>query len=97
MDGNITDEPRLIDPANGDYGLQTVHTQFDEFGNRSKHPFTSPCVDAGTNRDWMAEATDRRGLPRLSRGLMEPGQPVRADMGAYEVSVPANATLILIK
>lgn len=37
---------------------------------------TSPCIDAGTNLDWMASATDLDGNPRVIHGTV--------DMGSYE-------------
>jgi len=36
----------------------------------------SPCIDAGTNLDWMAGATNLDGNPRIHDGW--------ADMGCYE-------------
>jgi hypothetical protein len=36
----------------------------------------SPCIDAGTNQDWMTGTTDLAGNPRI--------QGARADIGAYE-------------
>ena len=70
--GNITNDPRFVNAAAGDYHLQ----------------FTSPCINAGTNQDWMVGATDLDGNPRLdARG--------RVDMGAYEyqgISIWSNTT-----
>jgi hypothetical protein len=37
---------------------------------------SSPCINAGTNLEWMAEATDLDGIPRIADG--------RVDMGAFE-------------
>lgn len=37
---------------------------------------SSPCINAGTNLEWMAEATDLDGMPRIADG--------RVDMGAFE-------------
>ena len=45
---------------------------------------TSPCIDAGMNQDWMWEATDLDGNPRIFRG----GISQTVDMGAYESTVP---------
>ena len=59
--GNIIDDPRFVNVAAGDYHLQSV----------------SPCINAGTNQDWMVGATDLDGNPRLYVGG-------RVDMGAYE-------------
>ncbi|MDD5482077.1 MAG: choice-of-anchor Q domain-containing protein [Kiritimatiellae bacterium] len=36
----------------------------------------SPCVNSGTNQDWMTNAVDLDGSPRIRYG--------RVDMGAYE-------------
>jgi parallel beta-helix repeat protein len=63
--GNITDDPQFIDAAGGDFRLAT----------------NSPCVDKGTNADWMVGATDLEGKPRIINGT--------ADMGAYEAIPPA--------
>ena len=59
--GNIDTEPVFINRVASDYRLAT----------------NSPCVNAGTNQDWMAGATDLGGAPRLV------GPAV--DMGAYEL------------
>ena len=59
--GNIAADPLFINRAAGDYRLAT----------------NSPCVNAGTNQDWMAGATDLDGAPRI----VGPA----ADMGAYEL------------
>lgn len=59
-EGNITGDPEFLDRAGGDYRLA---------GN-------SPCVDAGTNQDWMAGALDLGGTSRLVNGVV--------DIGAYE-------------
>ena len=58
--GNITNDPRFVNAAARDYHLQP----------------TSPCINAGTNQDWMIGATDLEGLARIRGG--------RVDMGAYE-------------
>ena len=41
----------------------------------------SSCIDAGTNRAWMAGAADPDGLPRIVNGAV--------DIGAYESPSPA--------
>jgi len=46
----------------------------------------SPCIDAGTNLPWMADATDLDGNPRSVDGLV--------DMGCYEF-VPEPAGVLL--
>ncbi len=41
---------------------------------------SSPCLDAGKNEDWMSEATDLDGNPRISQAF----KTRTVDMGAYE-------------
>jgi hypothetical protein len=60
--GNITNEPAFVDSAAGNYRLWSY----------------SPCVNAGTNQDWMVNATDLDGNPRISFGVV--------DMGAFELN-----------
>lgn len=97
VNGNIVDDPRLIDWENGDYGLQSRHGQYDEDGKLLYFTGTSPCIDAGINRDWMAQATDLRGFPRISRGIPREGTGTRVDMGAIEVKIPPIGTITLMK
>ena len=58
--GNIADEPLFIAKDAGNYRLG----------------FGSPCIDAGTDQDWMTGATDLDGRSRIMND--------RVDMGAYE-------------
>jgi hypothetical protein len=58
--GNITNEPMFVDLAAGNLRLLS----------------NSPCINSGTNQDWMINATDLDGDTRI-RGE-------RVDMGAYE-------------
>jgi len=58
--GNITNDPRLVDLAGGNYRLRV----------------NSPCVNAGTNKNWMTNAVDLDGSARIRYGIV--------DMGAYE-------------
>jgi len=58
--GNITNAPLFVNEAAGDYHLAAG----------------SPCINAGTNQDWMIGALDLAGLPRIASGTV--------DMGAYE-------------
>jgi hypothetical protein len=72
--GNLTDDPQFIAPEQGDYRLKR----------------TSPCVDAGTNRAWMAVgARDLDGAWRLDL------QSRQVDIGCYEYAV--RATILLIR
>jgi hypothetical protein len=70
--GNITNEPMFVDRAAGNLRLLS----------------NSPCINAGTNQDWMIGATDLDGNPRIYGGG-------RVDMGAYEYqgslsTIPTN-------
>ena len=69
VQGNITNGPVFENAASGDWRLRNG----------------SPGIDAGTNEDWMATATDLNGRPRIDRFSR------RVDMGAYEF-MPAGAT-----
>ena len=50
--GNITNDPRFVHAAAGNYRLQSI----------------SPCINAGIKQDWMIGATDLDGNPRLDTG-----------------------------
>ena len=69
---NTDQDPLYQGPATGDYRLQAG----------------SPCVNTGTNQDWMSTAVDLDGHARLDRFS---GQ---VDMGAFE-HVPAGALMKL--
>ena len=58
--GNITNEPMFAYLAGGNLRLLS----------------NSPCVNAGTNQDWMVDAVDLDGRLRIIGGVV--------DMGAYE-------------
>ena len=59
--GNITNEPGFLNTNN--------------WTNLRLLP-ASPCINAGTNQDWMIGSTDLAGKPRIRDGYV--------DMGAYE-------------
>ncbi|MBN1672444.1 MAG: hypothetical protein JXR37_15495 [Kiritimatiellae bacterium] len=59
--GSVTNPPLFVDLAGGDYRLAPE----------------SPCVDAGMNMGWLADARDLAGNPRVLNGTV--------DIGAYEV------------
>ena len=63
--GNISGDPMFADATQSDFRLRAA----------------SPCIDAGTNLDWMAAATDQEGQPRIFNG--------RVDMGADEAAIAA--------
>jgi len=58
--GNITNNPQFVDFPAGDYRLAA----------------NSPCLNAGTNQNWMTNAVDFDGRQRIRYGIV--------DMGAYE-------------
>jgi len=57
---NITNDPALKDLSGGNCRLR----------------MSSPCVNAGTNQNWMTNAVDLEGNARILNGIV--------DMGAYE-------------
>jgi hypothetical protein len=69
---NITADPLFNARDAGDFTLQAG----------------SPCINAGLNANWMIEAVDLAGRPRIQRG--------QVDLGAYETAPPAG-TVILIR
>jgi hypothetical protein len=72
--GNIQADPKFVDPAAGDFSLQAE----------------SPCIDKGLNQDWMTNAVDLGGKPRIVNGVV--------DMGAYEyLSLLPRGSLITIR
>jgi len=60
VDGNIANDPQFVDASGRDYHLSS----------------NSPCIDVGTNLQWMLDGADLDGNPRIVRP--------RVDMGAYE-------------
>ncbi len=71
--GNTTNDPRFVNFAGQDFHLQSP----------------SPCINTGTNQDWMIGAKDIDGNPRKDRvsGIV--------DMGCYEL--PSRGTLFIIR
>jgi len=59
--GIVTNEPLFVDMAAGNYHLSA----------------NSPCVNAGSNQDWMSNSVDLDDRQRIRYGIV--------DMGAYEV------------
>ncbi len=57
---NLADDPAFVDAAGGDFQLAA----------------DSPCVNAGLDQPWMADALDLAGNARIAGGTV--------DMGAYE-------------
>ncbi len=70
LNGNLAADPAFREPAADDYRLAAA----------------SPCINTGTNQDWMAAAPDLDGRQRLDRFSR------LVDMGAYEY-VPRGAII----
>jgi len=66
--GNIQDDPWFYNPGTG-YGANYT-------GGDLRIQSHSPCINAGYNMDWMTDATDIAGNPRIIGGIV--------DLGAYE-------------
>ena len=79
--GNIADDPLFMDRHGPDDDPQTYED------NDYRLWVGSLCVDSGTNQEWMNEAVDLEGNPRLLQGRVS----LRVDMGAYE-HVPTGLT-----
>jgi hypothetical protein len=71
--GNITNDPKFVDAAGGNYRLLR----------------RSPCVNTGTNQNWMNNTLDLDGHPRLDHANR------LVDMGAYEYVFPG--TLVMLR
>jgi hypothetical protein len=73
-EGNISEDPGFVDPDGPDDDLATcVDNDYRLAGG-------SPCIDAGRNEEWMPEAHDLNGNPRIPVGISSP----TVDIGAYE-------------
>ena len=68
--GNISQDPQFVEPDGPDNDPNT----YEDNDYRLSPP--SPCIDTGKNEDWMSQALDLEGNPRVV------GE--RVDMGAYE-------------
>ncbi len=66
--GVMTGDPKFVDEANGDCRLA----------------FNSPCREKGIVLDWMADATDLNGNPRLVNILGKVAADALPDLGCYE-------------
>jgi hypothetical protein len=74
--GNISIDPRFVDPAGPDNNPGTYED------NDYRLLPSSPCIDAGNNLDGLP-LTDLAGHPRILFGRISP----RVDLGAYEYCV----------
>lgn len=72
--GNIALDPRFVDPDGPDNDPATY-----EDNNYHLMP-DSPCIDASLNEDWMSDALDLDGNPRILAGISS----LTVDIGAYE-------------
>ena len=71
VNGIITNNPEFRNAASGDYHLESY----------------SPCINKGTNMNWMWSSTDLDGNPRIIDGIV--------DMGAYEYIPEPSFGIIL--
>jgi len=69
-EANITSDPQFLDADGPDDDPLTYED------NDYRLSPNSPCIDKGLNEDWMLEATDLGGQPRIANGTV--------DMGAFE-------------
>ncbi|MDP2895850.1 MAG: choice-of-anchor Q domain-containing protein [bacterium] len=72
--GNITADPRFVNP----YGPDMNFTTYED--NNYRLLPDSPCIDTGKNDDWMWEAVDLDGNSRIFEGI----HSLTVDTGAYE-------------
>ncbi|OGV62246.1 MAG: hypothetical protein A2498_00255 [Lentisphaerae bacterium RIFOXYC12_FULL_60_16] len=79
--GNINLDPQFTASGSG-YGTASS-------GGDYRPIRVSPCVEAGFEAAWMADATDLDGNLRILN--------IRPDMGAYETFLPAQGSLFLIR
>jgi len=73
-EGNIDQDPLFVDPDGPDNNPTTYAD------NDYRLQSDSPCVDNGKNGNWMWDAVDLDGHPRVFYGVSS----VTVDMGAYE-------------
>lgn len=75
--GNIDSNPQFVDTNSGNYRLSAG----------------SPCINSGTNQDWMASSSDLDGHARILYGTV--------DIGAYETLItdlsPTAATNTVLR
>jgi hypothetical protein len=77
-EGGIADDPFFADPDGADNDPQTYED------NDYRLQADSPCVDRGTNEDWMWKAFDLDRSPRILPRTSD----WTVDMGAYEYGAP---------
>ncbi len=85
--GNIDLDPRFADPD----GLDDNPDTWED--NDYRLLSDSPCMDVGLNEDWMWQATDLSGNPRIFPGKGS----WQVDMGAYEHIPSAYAFMSYIR
>jgi len=73
-EGDIGLDPRFVDAD----GLDNNPATWQD--NNYRLRADSPCIDAGKNEDWMQDALDLDGNPRIVYGRTS----ITVDMGAYE-------------
>ena len=55
---------------------------------------SSPCIDAGTNQDWMDGAVDLAGDPRIRNGYVDIGAFESEHIPSYECSIQSTSKLL---
>ena len=60
-------------PTNGTGQIHAVPQYEDVYDHGYNLLATSPCMDAGTNQPWMANATDLSGYPRIYNHIVDIG------------------------
>jgi len=74
--GNIASDPQFVSTENGNYGLAG----------------TSPCIDAGSNQTWMADAKDLFGEVRSQDG--DGNGSAIVDLGAIEFGTAPKVAIV---
>lgn len=86
-EGNIADDPRFVDRDGPDDNRRTYAD------NDYRLAADSHCIDAAVNEDWMWQAVDLDGNPRILPGA----SCWRVDMGAYEHISPTYKLMSFIR
>ena len=86
MSGNISNETATVTTCWTDDPL------FEDGGYRLS--ISSPCIDAGTNLDWMDGATDLAGDSRIRNGFVDIGAFESEHIPVYECSIQPTSGML---